>query len=177
MKLTKYLHRACVGLATVGLLLPNPGLVQGAEKQLATKQVSPKIIDVSLVDGGVLQGQVISSQGQALANAPITLHQGKSELAMTTTDKNGQFAVKGLKGGVYVVSTEGAAGVVRAWMPQTAPPSSVNGILLVPEAATTRAQKDDYYDGSSTNLGLGALVVGGIVATVIAVAIDHNSAS
>ncbi len=175
MKLTKYLHSACVGLATVGLLVPNSGLVNGAEKQLTTKQATPSIIDVSLVDGGILQGQVLSPQGQVMANAPIALHQGKNEVAKTTTDQNGQFALKGLKGGVYVVSTDGAAGVVRAWSPRTAPPSSVQAVLLVPQNWTARAQL--LQDGAMTNLGVGALVVGGIAGTVIAVSLDHNSAS
>jgi len=172
MKITKYLHSACVGLATVGLILPNPGLLQGAEKQISAKQASASIIDVSLVDGGVLQGQVVSAQGQVVANAPIALHQGKNQLARTSTDQHGKFAVKGLKGGVYVVSTEGAAGVVRAWTPRTAPPSSVEGVLLVPQTATARAQS-----GDSTNWGLGAIVLGGIAGTIIAVSIDHNNAS
>ena len=172
MKLTKYLHSVCVGLATVGLVLPNPSVLQGAEKQV-TGKASATIVDVSLVDGGVLQGQVISAQGQALANAPVVIHQGKTELANTSTDKDGKFALQGLKGGVYVVSTKGAAGVVRAWTPRTAPPSSVQGVLLVPETATARAQDD----GEGTNWGLGALIVGGIAGTIIAVAIDHNNAS
>ena len=172
MKITKYLHSACVGLATIGLIVPNPGLLQGAEKQLVAKLASASIIDVSLIDGGVLNGQVVSAQGQVVANAPVSLHHGKSELARTTTDQNGRFAVKGLKGGVYVVSTEGAAGVVRAWTPRTAPPSSVQSVLLVPQTMTARAQSDD-----STNGGLGAIVVAGIAGTIIAVSLDHNSAS
>ena len=171
MKFTKYLHGVCVGLATVGVVLPNT-TTYAAEKQVSSK-ASTAIIDVSLVDGGVLQGQVITAQGQALANAPVVVHQGKTELGTTNTDKNGKFALQGLKGGVYVVSTKGASGVVRAWTPRTAPPSSVQAVLLVPQTETARAQ----YEEEGTNWGLGALVVGGIAATVIAVSIDHNSAS
>lgn len=170
MKLFTYVKRICVGMATVGILLPNTGAVIGAEKQVAAKPAT-SIVDVSLIDGGVLQGQVVSPQGQVVTNAPIVLQQGNQEVAKATTDKDGRFALKGVKGGVYVVSTNGAVGVVRAWTPRTAPPSSVNGLLLVPGDTTARAQL------GPRNGGLGAIVMLGLVGTVLAVSLDHNSSS
>jgi hypothetical protein len=172
MKITKYVSRVCVGLATLGLVVPSPGLVNGAEKQVASRPAT-SIVDVSLVAGGVLQGQVVTAQGQPMANAPVVLHQGKNEVAKTSTDGKGEFRLGGLQGGVYVVSTDGAAGIVRAWAPRTAPPSSVHAVLLVPQEGTARAQ----LGTTDTNWGLGALIIGGVVATILAVTIDHNSAS
>lgn len=170
MKIFKHVKRICVGLATVGLLLPNTAVVNGAEQQVAAKPAA-SVVDVSLIEGGVLQGQVVSPQGQVITNAPVVLQQGNHEVAQATTDKDGRFALKGVKGGVYVVSTTGAVGVVRAWTPRTAPPSSVNGLLLVPGDLTARAQL------GPNNGGLGALVVLGLVGTVLAVSLDHNSSS
>jgi hypothetical protein len=172
MKLTKYLKGLCVGLATIGILVPNTGVAIGAETQIAAKS-STSVVDVSLVDGGVLQGQVVSPQGQVVANAPVILHQGRTEVAKTTTDKDGRFALKGVKGGVYAVSTNGAVGVVRAWTSRTAPPSSVTSVLLVPQDLTARAQ----LLGGEGNMGLGTLVLLGLAGTIIAVSIEHNSAS
>lgn len=171
MKPVKFLQKISVALATIGMLVPNVGIAFGAESQSSSRP-SAAIVDVSLVDGGVLQGQVVDGNGVVQANAPVTVHQGKNAIATATTNKNGEFAVKGLKGGMYVVSTTGAAGVVRAWAPRTAPPSAVKGILLVPGDQAVRAQL-----GLADNWGTGAIVVGAIAATVIVVSIDHSSGS
>jgi len=174
MKLIKIFRALSVALATIGLLVPN--VVVGAETQPAQVKKAALIIDVSLIDGSSLQGQVVNPQGRALANTAVSIRQGQNEVAKATTDKNGEFSVKGLKGGVYVVSTTGATGVVRAWAPRTAPPSAVKGVLLVTQSNSVLAQ-DGEEDGLFGGLGVGALVVLGIAGVVIAVAADHNTAS
>ena len=174
MKSIRFVQKLSVALATVGMLAPNIGIALGAQPQPASQQSSAaavKVVDVALRDGGVLQGQVVDGQGAAKANTPVTVHQGKDAIATVTTDKNGDFAVKGMRGGVYVVSTQDVSGVVRAWSPQTAPPSAVKGILLVPNTQALRAQ------GVVDRFGVGDIVVGTIAATIIAVSIDHSSAS
>lgn len=167
MKLTKYLKGFCVGLATVGMLLPNVATAN----QTVAAQSATKVLDVSLTQGGVLKGQVLNQKGQPIAHTSVTLQQGNKDVAKATTDAQGQFAVQGLKGGVYAISTEGTTGVLRAWSDQTAPPSSVASVLLVPQDQTTRAQ------GGNGGHSVGGLLVLGFAAAVIAVAIDHNSAS
>lgn len=175
MKITKYVKGLCVGLATFGLVVPNLGVAIGAETPQAARPATASVIDVSLMEGSVLQGQVMSPQGQVVANAPVVLHHGQNEVAKTTTNSNGEFALRGVKGGVYVVSTDGAAGVVRAWTPRSAPPSSVKGVLLVPQDSTSRAQLGN--GPILSNFGVGAIILGGVLATVLVVSIDHNNAS
>lgn len=177
MKPVKFLQKMSVALATVGLLVPHVGTAVGAESQTLTKQsatpASVKIIDVSLTNGGVLQGQVVNGQGVVQANTSVVVQQGKDTVATATTNKDGEFAVQGLKGGVYVVSSNGAAGVVRAWAPETAPPSAVKGVLLVPGEQIDRAQLNGFVN----RWGVGAVVVAVIIGTIIAVSIDHSSGS
>ena len=172
MKSIRFVRKLSVALATVGLLVPNVGVAIGAQSQPASQQGSSavKVVDVALVDGGVLNGQVVDGQGAPKANAPVSVHQGKDEVATVVTDKNGDFSVKNMKGGTYVVSTQNVSGVVRAWAPQTAPPSAVKGILLVPNSQAVRGQIAGRF-------GVGAIVIGTIAATIIAVSIDHSSGS
>jgi hypothetical protein len=172
MKSIRFVQKLSVALATVGMLVPNVGVAVGAQTQPVSHQGSSavRVVDVALVDGGTLNGQVVDGQGAPKANAPVTIHQGKDAIATVVTDKNGDFAVKNMKGGMYVVSTQNVSGVVRAWSPQTAPPSAVKGVLLVPNSQAVRGQIVDRF-------GVGAIVVGTIAATIIAVSIDHSSAS
>ena len=95
MKLSKIFQKMCVGVATVGLLVPQAGIVRGAEQVVAAKQSKVKIVDVSLADGGVLKGQVISPQGKAIAQTPGSLHQGKAVVAKTTANAAGEFSCSG----------------------------------------------------------------------------------
>jgi hypothetical protein len=95
----------------------------------AAEAVAPQ--DVALAEGGVLTGQVVTTAGKPQAMVPVSLTTGGKEIARATTDKNGQFRVASLKGGVYQVSTAGNSGVYRFWAPRTAPPSSLNGLNMV----------------------------------------------
>lgn len=176
MKPIKFAQNLSVALAAVGLLMPNATIAFANEARAAATTPSaataPRIIDVSLVDGGVLKGQVMSSAGVAQTNSDVAVLQGKEVVARAKTNQTGEFAVQGLKGGVYIVSTDGAAGVVRTWAPHTAPPSAVKSVLLVPGDETVRAQ---LGNGSFINqYGGAALIVGALIGTVIFVAVDHN---
>lgn len=166
MKTARFVRHLSVALATFGLVLPQAGM--------AKDTLAPKVIDVSLSDNGVLHGQVVDGNGTSRPSATVTLHQGSNQVAVTNTNAKGEFAVSGLKGGMYTVSTTGVTGVVRAWSPRTAPPSAVNGVLLVPDSQTARAQ----FDGEFVDqFGLAALGLGAFAAVVIGVAVHHNEGS
>jgi hypothetical protein len=87
--------------------------------------------DVALRPGGVLVGQVVDQQGVAQANAPISIQYGNYEVVRTTTDKNGVFAAKGLRGGEYRLLTSQGGTSCRLWAADTAPPAAKPAALIV----------------------------------------------
>ncbi|WP_168205334.1 carboxypeptidase-like regulatory domain-containing protein [Bythopirellula goksoeyrii] len=105
-----------------------------------THPVAVAPADVALADGGVVTGQVVDTAGQPQANVPVTLHTGDKDIARVRTDKQGNFRVASLKGGVYHVATNGNEGVYRFWSPRTAPPGSQTGLNLVSGRNVYRGQ-------------------------------------
>ncbi|MGE0759153.1 MAG: hypothetical protein AB7F89_26770 [Pirellulaceae bacterium] len=173
MKLVRITQNLCAAVATVGLLLPHTMAVGSEIRGAAPAQTAaPRIVDVSLAEGGVLQGQVLNVSGTAQAGSEVKILRGQEVVARTTTDQQGAFSVSGIKGGVYLVSTAGSTGVVRAWAPRTAPPSAVQGILLVPDNEAVRAQLGN--GGFINQYGGAAIILGGLIATVVWVAVEHN---
>ena len=96
--------------------------------------------DVILGEGGLLSGQLLNEQGAVMPLSPVSLQANGKELARLTTDKNGQFHVKGLRGGVYQVASVGHQGVYRFWAPKTAPPAAQKQLTLVSHNDVVRGQ-------------------------------------
>ncbi len=141
---SKSLQRGLSWVAAAAMVT-QPQLVLSAEvnhqpivARSAAVAVAPQ--DVALAEGGVLRGQVVDTAGKPQAMAPVSLSTGGKEIAHVTTDAKGEFRVASLKGGVYQVSTEGNSGVYRFWAPQTAPPSSLNGLNIVSGDSVVRGQ-------------------------------------
>src|SRR5690554_3665666 len=120
MKPLDLLRHLSVGLATLGLLVPQWQVAMGSElaKSSISRTNSVPVVDVALADQGTLRGQVLDANGAAANNVQVEVLQGQTRVASVTTDANGEFAVAGLKGGNYVVASQGAAGLVRAWAPR-----------------------------------------------------------
>ncbi|MEM9187292.1 MAG: carboxypeptidase-like regulatory domain-containing protein [Planctomycetota bacterium] len=123
MKL-RFAQNAAAALACFGLLVPHNAFA-------ASVAPSTTQGDIALRDGGLLVGQVVDAQGKPLAEAAVSVRLGHNEIVITTTDKNGVFAAKGLRGGEYQVVTGGGQVAYRLWAPQTAPPAASNGALIV----------------------------------------------
>ena len=162
-----------MALATLGMLLPNAGMALAASPISCVK-------DVALQQGGALRGQVISAQGVVQPRLRVSLLRDGQPVAEVLTDKQGRFAVTGLTGGVYLVSTQGTMEVLRAWTHQTAPPAAVTGLLLVPHGDVANGQHDGHRDGDGDGIGLhemgfGALIIGAIVTTVVVLASNDAS--
>jgi hypothetical protein len=102
-------------------------------------------------------------------------------VATVKTNESGAFAIAGLPGGVYAISSGKATGLVRAWSPQTAPPSASQGVLLVPSDLTVRGQDclnewlQNHGGLSLGQIGLGGLLVLGLVGTIVAIALDDDA--
>jgi hypothetical protein len=96
--------------------------------------------DVALRQGGVLVGQVVDRQGAAKANTAVSIRYADHEVVRATTDENGVFAAKGLRGGQYQLLTDDGASVCRLWAADTAPPSARPAALVVSGNNVVRGQ-------------------------------------
>jgi len=165
MKTRRIVNGVMVSLAAIGFLLPQP-LVAGNPAPASA------VVDVALRDGGVLIGQVVDEQGAALGNVPVSLRHEDRDLAAAKTTKEGYFAFKGVRGGVYQLVAAQGHGVYRVWSPGTAPPAAQEGALVVSGNTVVRGQEGGGFRAFITN----PLVIAGIVATAIAVPVAiHNS--
>jgi hypothetical protein len=132
---------------------------------------SRKITDVVLHEGGVLVGQLVDAQAQPLAGQQISLRQANHVVATVETNKQGRFAVRGLRSGIYALETSNARGMVAAWNANAAPPTAHQAVLLTSVNEVVRGQVPIECEGGgvgwaeATAIGLGtAGVVIGIIA-------------
>lgn len=165
MKTRRIVNGVMVSLAAIGFLVPAP-LLAGSPTP------APAVVDVALRDGGLLVGQVVNDQGTPVASVPVSIRSQDRELALAKTGKEGYFAFKGLRGGVYQLVADRGHGVYRVWSPGTAPPAAQEGALLVNSDQVVRGQSGGGFRSFITN----PLVIAGIVAAAIAIPVAiHNS--
>jgi len=118
-------QRVAAALACFGMLI-QPTLAGAPIAESA-----PAVADVALGNGGVFVGKVVNAQGAPLAKVAVSMQQSGHEVATTTTDAEGVFAVQGLRGGLYQVVSEGGVVSYRLWAPNTAPPAANQSALIV----------------------------------------------
>jgi hypothetical protein len=159
--------RVLVALAAVGCCLPSPLLAGPASP------TKPKTVDVALREGSVLIGQVVDPQGTPVPGAPVSLRSQGKQLVAVKTGKEGYFAFKGVRGGVYQIATRDGQGVYRVWSRGTAPPAAEQGALVVAGSEVVRGQQGaPPLKVLLTN----PLVIGAVVATAVAVPVAiHNA--
>ncbi len=156
-----------VGWAALGCCLPG-----GFAAAPPSPNGAPVAVDVALGKGGVLVGQVVDVQGAAISEAPVSLRLRDKELVAAKTSPDGYFAFKGLRGGVYQITTTEGHGVYRAWAAGTAPPAAERGALLVSGADVVRGQGPKPMKVFLAN----PLLIGAAVATAVAVPVAvHNA--
>jgi hypothetical protein len=153
-------------LALAGLCLPTTGWTADPNVLPA-----PQIADVALHDGGLLVGQMVNGQNAPQSGIHISLQDTQNrEVGAALTDRQGSFAIAGVRGGVYQLVSPQGRQVYRLWLPGTAPPSAQQGILLVAPGQTVRGV---LGDGSFITNPL--VIVGGIVAATAIPVIVLNS--
>ncbi len=113
-------------LCTLVLLMSTPQLTLAAEPRATAK--TPLMTDIALQKGGILVGQVTGKQNEQQI---IRIRQNNELIAEVVTGKNGQFMVKGLRGGMYEIVSSQGEGSFRAWAEGTAPPAAKQFALLV----------------------------------------------
>jgi hypothetical protein len=161
-------------IACFGMVLPTSAIA-------ATPTAAAPNSDVALRTGGLLVGQVVDQQGVAKAGTPVSVQFAGREVVNTTTDANGVFAAKGLRGGQYQLVTPQGGSVCRLWAADTAPPSARPAALVVSGNEVVRGQ------GGPAGAWVGWMkahpyITAGTVATAIAVPLvlasddsDHGS--
>jgi hypothetical protein len=164
---SSFLRASVAALTTLGLMLATPH-VQAATQPSQKVQVQvtdAKVLDISLRQHGAFQGRVVDHTGAAVNGAEVVIRQGQKEIAKTVTNEHGQFAVAGLKGGVYEVASGKTVGTYRVWQEAAAPPSAKEQALLVLGQNGERGQFGALGGGV---LLLTAVAIAALVISIIA---------
>ncbi|HUT12132.1 MAG TPA: carboxypeptidase-like regulatory domain-containing protein [Thermoguttaceae bacterium] len=172
MSLSRLLARACVVLATLGLMLPG-SVLEGAQPFGGTLSNAGSAGDIELDPEGVLHGVVVNVQGVPVARMSVLVHNAAGEVAAVQTDASGRFSVAGLPGGTYRVSTGGFTREFRTWVAGTAPPRSRQIAAIVVGGDVVRGQMPlgDFFRSD-------AFLLTALVSAAIAIPIAvHNSKS
>lgn len=145
--------------------------VVAAEPHRAGVRRSAKLpLDIALQDGGILYGRIYDANGLAKAQSEVVLVMNSKPVAIATTDQQGQFVIRGVRGGVYRLETNLGGGLYRVWAPGTAPPSAKQSITVVAAGRVVRGQSvlEDYGDA------MGGAVAGGLISGATFWALDFN---
>ena len=161
-------------LTVVGILLPQFTLAATPEVQVVAETEKSVIADIALQDGGILVGRLANQKSPVAANRKVTVRQDTKVIAGVITDKNGQFIVHDLRGGIYQIESDGNGGVgnFRAWAPQTAPPTAHQVAFLVEDDQVVRGQMSRFVPNfggggnaltwTAIGLGIAGITVGTI---------------
>jgi hypothetical protein len=115
-----------------------------------------------------------------------------ANVASAVTDRQGQFSVRGLRGGVYEVSSGGSSQAFRVWTASASPPSANESVTIVAgdpvnppqnypvnRVQNYPASRGQYYSGPGTpapitngQVVLGTLTVAGIIGGIIAFSVS-----
>ncbi len=129
MNLHFFRHKM-ICLTAIGILMPQIILAAAPKAKSAQQSI---FTDIALHDGGVLVGRLAGNDSAIVANKEIIVRRETELVAKIATDKNGQFIVNGLRGGIYQIESEYGVGHFRPWAPQTAPPTAHQVAFLVPD--------------------------------------------
>jgi hypothetical protein len=126
----------------------------------------PTIRDVALHQDGLLLGQVLSKDGTPVAGVPVTISRENRVLGTATTNEKGIFAFRGLKGGVYQLTSANGVVAYRVWQSQTAPPGASPAAIVVAGEDAVRGQLGCGCVGMFLSR---PLVIAGVIGAAIAV--------
>ncbi len=154
-------------IACVGTVLPTSAM--------ATTPVAASInSDIALGMDGLLIGEVIDQQGVAKAGMPVSIQFAGQEVVNTTTDANGIFAAKGLRGGEYRLITPQGGSNCRLWAtdmaPQLARPAAL--VVLGKNAVRGQHKKGSLISWMKAHPYLTAGTVAAAIAVPLALADD-----
>ncbi|MAT14022.1 MAG: hypothetical protein CMJ46_01985 [Planctomyces sp.] len=143
MKGFRFLKEAALGLACLGLLVPQVG-VQAATPKQGTKAEryvnGPSVVNVVLGKGGAMVGKVVDGQGQIVEGAAVTIVKDGKELVKTVSNAKGLFGARNMTAGTYKVTAGQGTREFHLWTAQTAPPKSLAKAVIVSDSQIVRGQ-------------------------------------
>jgi hypothetical protein len=101
--------------------------------------------DVSLDGNGAMHGHILNQSGASISHAKVSVYRLNQIVLSTETNDQGEFTIRGLRGGLYQVvasNANGESGVAlyRVWAAGTAPPSSISDVVMVMRQEVVRGQ-------------------------------------
>jgi hypothetical protein len=174
----KWCQAILVFVATLGILFPFPARAQApgtatAAGKAALARASVGVRDVVLGTGGTFRGTVFNAQAHRVPRQVVILVHDGRELARAESNAKGQFGFRGLRGGVYGLSLDGASHVYRVWTAAAAPPHAIPEVALVTGETVQRGQRPFCELFVSD-----PIVMGVILAAAIAIPVAvHNARS
>jgi hypothetical protein len=164
MKPNKFFQATVCAFSSAGLLMPQARLLAATPDAPAHVQpAAPMVLDVALAEGGLFRGQVVDSAGQPVAEAPVAVFYEGKEVAKTTSDADGNFAINSIKCGPHAVISGEHGGLCRMWTAQTAPPSANKRVLIVKGTPQVRGQGLGGGGGLLMLGVLGGIIAGGVI--------------
>lgn len=153
---------------------------------LASEPVVIRSADYLLGQDGVLAGSVVNHSGLPAAGLPVQVLHKDQVIATAMSDEKGEFAVQGLRNGQHTVRLGASQQSVRFWSNHAAPPAAMTRMAIVVDEEVVRGQcGDSCGEGcgegfAGRNHGawgpaLGILLIGGAVATTLALTLDDNN--
>lgn len=146
---------------------------------LAGGPVEIRGTDVSLNGKGALQGTVLNASAQPVEGVDVHILHNDTVVASTTSDKNGNFSVSGLRNGAHTVQVGETRQQVRFWTTQAAPPAAVANMSVVVDEEVVRGQQA-FGGGRVANVITSnlftALFIGGAIAVTMVTTLDNDDA-
>ena len=158
---------------------------------LASEAVAIRSSDYLLGHDGVLAGSVLNQSGLPVSGLPVHVLYEDHVIATAFSDENGQFAVQGLRNGQHTVQLGASIQPVRFWRNAAAPPAALSRMAIVVDEEVVRGQCSgdgcgeecgegcgEGFSGRHRGAGwgpaLGILLIGGAVATTLALTLDDD---
>lgn len=143
MKGNRILRISILSLACLGMMMPQTNIFAAVKTKEAVAKPfvnGRSTIDVKLGQNGTFVGKVVDSQGNVVEGAAVSVRKGKKEIVKTTTNAKGEFGVKNMTGGKYMVVAGQGVRNFRLWSAKVAPPKARATALLVSDTQIVRGQ-------------------------------------
>ena len=174
--------RSTLTIGLCAMLVGQPALAAETHSPVRV----PTVLDIELGAEGTLVGRVVDRQGIVQRDATVTVASEKGEALQVKTDRQGRFAVRGLRGGEYRLVADKQFVQTRLWRHATAPPHAKRQALVVIGAAVRGVECDcddcvppGHFDGFLLRALRNPWIIGGLTAAAIAIplATDSDDAS